>query len=250
MGNYFFNDESINIARGLYKGVTHVTKFGRNPDIGGAPETIWMHGGIYTYLTTASTLFIHSAVTSDSAAGTGARTVTIQGLDANFNFIEETVTVNSDVATTASFLRVYRAFIATAGSSTTNEGTLIISTLVNGGGTVLADIGVIGLGTTYGLGQSQLGIYTIPAGKTGYLTQWNIGIGGYNDSATATLLTRELDGDAPFRSRDIMDVPGGHHTRKYTVPIALPEKTDVEVRAIASTGTNVSTTFDIILRDN
>jgi len=33
------------------------------------------------------------------------------------------------------------------------------------------------------------------------------------------------------------------------VPFALPEKTDIEVRAIASTGTNMSSTFDIILYD-
>jgi hypothetical protein len=46
-----------------------------------------------------------------------------------------------------------------------------------------------------------------------------------------------------------MDTPGGLHQRIYTVPFALPEKTDIEIRAIASTGTTVSSAFDIILFD-
>jgi hypothetical protein len=46
-----------------------------------------------------------------------------------------------------------------------------------------------------------------------------------------------------------MDVPGGLHQRIYQVPFTLLEKTDIEVRAIASTGTNMSSTFDIILFD-
>jgi len=47
-----------------------------------------------------------------------------------------------------------------------------------------------------------------------------------------------------------MDVPGGLHQRIYSVPFALPEKTDIEIRAIASTGTKISSTFDIILVEN
>jgi len=45
-------------------------------------------------------------------------------------------------------------------------------------------------------------------------------------------------------------VPGGSHVRNYSVPIKLPAKTDVEIIGIASTGTNISSSFDIILVDN
>jgi len=94
-----------------------------------------------------------------------------------------------------------------------------------------------------------LALYTIPAGKTGYLTNWNVGVGNYNDAVTANLYTREAGNGLIFRTRDIMDVPGGLHQRLYQVPFALSEKTDIEIRAIASTGTNMSSTFDIILYD-
>ena len=244
----YLTEQNINIARGLIRGATVVHKFGRNPSIGGAPETIWMHGGTYTYLTSASTVYVSGADAQDSAAGTGARTVTVQGLDANYNEIEETLTVDGAVST-KSFLRVFRAFVASAGSLQSNKGAVLVSTGASGGGTVLADIGVIGSGTTFGLGQTQLALYTIPAGKTGYLCNWNVGIGSYNDTATATLYTRETGNGLIFRTRDIMDVPGGLHQRTYTVPFALPEKADIEVRAIATTGTTVSSAFDIILFD-
>ena len=244
----YLTEQNINIARGLVRGATIVHKFGRNPSIGGAPETIWMHGGTYTYLTSASTVYVSGADAQDSAAGTGARTVTVQGLDANYNEIEETLTVDGAVST-KSFLRVFRAFVASAGSLQSNKGAVLVSTGASGGGTVLADIGVIGTGTTFGLGQTQLALYTIPAGKTGYLCNWNVGIGSYNDTATATLYTRETGNGLIFRTRDIMDVPGGLHQRTYTVPFALSEKTDIEVRAIATTGTTVSSAFDIILYD-
>ena len=246
--NTFGAASNVIISSGALQGYSAINKFGRNPNIGGAPETIWMYGGRYVFLTSPSTVYAHSADTDDSVSGTGARTVTIQGLDVNYESIEETVTVSSGVASTAQFLRVFRAFVATAGSTGTNEGNVLISTGAAGTGTVLADIGIVGTGTTYGLGQSQLALYTIPAGKTGYLTAWNIGVGSYNDAVTVTLLSREFN--SAFRTRDIMDVPGGHHTRNYSIPIKLPAKTDVEIIGIASTGTNISSSFDIILVDN
>lgn len=246
--NTFGAASNVIISAGGLAGYSAINKFGRNPNIGGTPETIWMYGGRYVYLTSPSTVYAYSADTDDSVSGTGARTVTIQGLDVNYESIEETVTVRSGVASTAQFLRVFRAFVATAGSTGTNEGDVIISTGAAGTGTVLADIGRVGTGTTYGLGQTQLALYTIPAHCTGYLTAWNVGVGAYNDAVTVSLLSREFN--SAFRTRDIMDVPGGHHTRNYSVPIKLPAKTDVEIIGIASTGTNISSSFDIILVDN
>ena len=249
--NSFGAASNIPIAAGLVDGYSNIHKFGRNPNVGGAPETIWQNGGVYSYLSAASTVYVSAVdATNDNPTGTGARTVTVQGLDTNYNVVEETLSVNNTEGS-VEFLRVFRAFVATAGSILTNDDIIKISTGAGGTGTILATIGIIGTGTTFGLGQTQLALYTIPAGKTGYLTNWQVGGGTYNDSITATLLARELDGaDVPFRSRDIMDVPGGFHTRNYAVPYRFPEKTDIEVRAIASTGSVVSSSFDIILVDN
>ena len=249
--NSFGVASNIPIANNDVQGYTSIHKFGRNPSIGNAPETVWMHGGTYEYLDVgaASTLYAYSANAQDSASGTGARTITILGLDNNFNEIEETVTVGG-APTTLQFLRVYRAYIATAGSLTTNKGNVLITTGTGGTGTVLADIGLIGTGTTYGLGQTQLALYTIPAGKTGYLTTWNVGCAPMNNKATVLLKSRELDGDAPFRTKDIVDLVGGYHHQNYSIPLRFPEKTDIEVVASGDTTTIVSSSFDLILVDN
>ena len=249
--NTFGVASNIPIANGDVDGYAAIHKFGRNPSIGNAPETIWMYGGKYQYLAvdSPSTLYAYSANSEDSASGDGARTVTILGLDNNFNEIEETITVNG-AATTLEFLRVYRAFVATAGVTTTNEGDVLISTGSGGTGTVLADIGTIGTGTTFGLGQTQLALYTVPAGKTGYLTTWNVGCAPMNNKATVVLKSRELDGDAPFRTKDIVDLVGGYHTQNYSIPLRFPEKTDIEVIASGDTSTIISSSFDVILVDN
>ena len=238
--------EMVDISEGRVLKTSYIHKFGRNPNIGGAPETVWMNGGIYTYLTSPSTVYVSSNNGNDAAGGTGARTVTVQGLDVNYNSVEETLTVGGS-ASTVEFLRVFRAFVVEAGSVGTNVGDVRITTGAGGTGTVLADIGTIGTGSTFGLGQTQLSLYTIPARCTGYLTTWNVGIGAYNSSATVSLYTRVYDnGNLGFRARDIMDVPGGYHTRNYDIPIHIPEKTDIEVRAIASTGSTISSSFDLI----
>jgi hypothetical protein len=250
--NSFGIASNIPIANGDVDGYAAIHKFGRNPDVGNAPETIWMHGGKYQYLAvnSPSTVYAYSANSEDSASGTGARTITIQGLDNNFNEIEETVTVNGAVST-KTFLRIYRAFVATAGSTSTNVGNVLISTGAGGTGTVLADIGTIGTGTTFGLGQTQLALYTIPAGKTGYLTTWNVGCAPMNNKATVLLKSRELDGvDVPFRTKDIVDLVGGYHTQNYSIPLRFPEKTDIEVVAAGDSNTIISSSFDIILVDN
>ena len=249
--NSFGVASNIPIAGGLVDGYSAIHKFGRNPNVGNVPETIWMYGGIYQYLDVGSdsTVYAYSASSDDGPGNDGARTITVQGLDNDFNPIEETITVNG-AASTASFLRVYRAFVATAGVLAANDDDVIISTASAGGGTVLADIGVIGTGTTTGLGQTQLALYTIPAGKTGYLTTWNVGVAPMNNAVTVTLLTRELDGGAPFRSRDIIDTVGGYTTQNYSIPCRLPEKTDIEVRGTGDTTSVISSSFDIILVDN
>jgi hypothetical protein len=249
--NSFGSASNIPISAGEVDGYSAIHKFGRNPNVGNIPETIWMHGGIYQYLDVGSdsTIYAYSASSDDGPGNDGARTITVQGLDNDFNLIEETITVNG-AASTASFLRVYRAFVATAGVLTANDGNILISTAASGGGTVLADIGVIGTGTTTGLGQTQLALYTIPAGKTGYLTTWNIGVAPMNNAVTVTLLARELDGSAPFRSKDIADIVGGYTTQNYSIPLRFPEKTDIEVRGTGDTGSVISSSFDIILVDN
>ena len=82
------------VSSGEIEGAKIVSKFGENPAVGTSEETIWDAGGVYDYLTTASQLDVTSTDADDTDGGNGARTVVLEGLDANYNEITETVTMD------------------------------------------------------------------------------------------------------------------------------------------------------------
>ena len=71
----------LQVARGQISFHESVHKFGFNSAVGTSLTTVWLQGGLYPYLSSASTLYISSSSTDDTAAGTGARTVTVSGLE-------------------------------------------------------------------------------------------------------------------------------------------------------------------------
>ena len=75
-----------------------IFKFGFNPDINGTEETIWDAGGIYAYPSAATVMKVSSSSTNDTAVGTGARTILVQGLDGDYNEVQEIVTLNGQTA--------------------------------------------------------------------------------------------------------------------------------------------------------
>ena len=229
----------------------YVEKFGSNLSVGSDLETIWEPGGIYEYLTTASVV---SAVSDDAGdiapGGTGARTIELQGLDADYNLITETIPTGGTgggASSSQQFLRIYRALVKTAGSTGTNNGNI----LIKAGPTTVISIGTHGTGgNKEGFGQSQTSVYTVPAGKTGYLTQWSVGSSVYNSGIQAFFKVSEAEDGKILRTKDVMFL-NNYSIKDYKVPLEIPEKTDVEVRAYDSaTGTPVSTTYNIILVDN
>jgi hypothetical protein len=74
------------VGLGQVPGYRRVTAIGNNPDLDTAtlPEDIWSGGGQYPWMTGATALEVVSDSANDAAAGTGARTVTINGLDINY----------------------------------------------------------------------------------------------------------------------------------------------------------------------
>ncbi len=75
----------LQVARGQIAYHKTIFKFGFNPDVDEILETIWAEGGLYSYLSAATVLKVSSSSTNDTSAGTGARTVELFGLDANYD---------------------------------------------------------------------------------------------------------------------------------------------------------------------
>lgn len=241
---------SIGVAADEIPGVSHIEKFGMNTDVDNAKETIWDGGGIYTYIETAETLTVTSDSVNDVPAGSGARTIEIQGLNQAGEFISEVVDMGS--TTVAEFRRVFRAVVLTAGASGVNEGTISVTS--DDTSTVLAIIGLDGIGLgVAGRGQTFMAQYTIPAGKTGYISQWTVGAGKQNTDAIAMLMVRDPDapGDGAWQAKDIITVSATTYSKNYNIPIKVNEGDDIEVRAYSSVNNSlVSSTFCIILIDN
>jgi len=231
--------EGIHIARGAMAETSHINKFGYNASVGTGFEVVADLGTNYLP-TSAGVVSIVSTDANDDDGDTGARTVEIQGLDADYNELSETVTMNgtSAVTTTASFLRVFRMKVLTAGSSQVNEGNLTASI----GGT---DIAIIHSDNG---GQTLMAVYTIPAGKKGYLLKFQGSI-SKNQEAVYQLRIKNGTSDAAWQMKGQWGTFAQPVTYDYPVPIEIPEKTDIQVQAKAGATSEIGAIFDLVLVD-
>lgn len=96
-----------------------------------------------------------------------------------------------------------------------------------------------------------MAVYTIPAGYTGYLTKGVCSIQSGGD-ATGNMYVRYF-GQSSFRVGHSFEVvgAGGQYVYDFSVPIAIPEKSDIDVRAfVRSNNSRVTAAFDVILIKN
>lgn len=226
-------------------------KFGFNADIDNTLETVWSRGGLYSYLSAASVIKVSSSSTSDTSSGTGARTVTISGLDANYDEISETVTLNGQTAvnTTNSFLRVFRLLVNTAGSGGQNAGVVYAGTGSVSSGVPANVYGAIEIGDN----QSLMGFWTVPRGYTAYLMQVDVTVNTEvaNKYGTVSICARPEGGVFNVKDKFVMSQDVYH--QEFTFPLKFEEKTDFEVRAIASSSNAdlaVSVGLDIVYIEN
>lgn len=226
----------LQVARGFIEGHKTLFKFGNNPDINGSLETIWSQGGIYSYPAAAIQMKVSSSSASDTALGTGARTVFVYGLDANYREISETVTLDGQTAvlTTNSYLRVSRAYVVTAGSGGTAAGDIYVGTGVVTAGVPATVYAVITLGEN----QTTMAVWTVPAKHTLYVYRGFFSAASNNTTHTVLgkFLIRTEGG--VFRNAADITISSGAVPYDFEIPLAIPEKTDIEARAIALNGSN------------
>lgn len=238
-------DASLDIARGFYPTISHVNKFGRNADVDAGTEDLSPQGGLYVQATAASVVNFVSSSAADAAAGTGARTITITGIDSSNNEVSETLTLNgiTNVPTVNSYIFISRALVATAGSGAANAGT-ITGTATGGGTPLLISIAI-------GINQSQQGLYMIPTGKKGYICNW--GASFYSATAGAQVEVRLLvkPNGGVFNMRDNFNLFSGGTTAMFKMkqpPIVCPALSIIKIQVVTANANNdVSGSFDLVL---
>lgn len=152
-----------------------VHKFGKNSSVGTSPVPI-ATGGVYQTPTANQALEIISDDANDTAAGTGARKVTVQGLTLDgglFVSEEEEITMNGTTAVNLanSYIRIFRAWISESGTyasmtAVSSPGTL---TIRDQGGAGVNWLIIDEFASGNSAGQSQTAMYTTPSNTTSIL---------------------------------------------------------------------------------
>lgn len=234
--------ERISIRRGEVAGYSSVQKFGRNLDIGSAsPEVIWDGGGYpYDFPAVAVSTPVVSTSTLDTSGGAGARVVEITGLDANYVVVVEEVELNgtTPVNTINEFLRIYRARVVQAGTTGVNQGDILITAPP---ARILA-----------GEGQTNMAIYSVAAGHTGYVTAVQVDAANIVGAAYVSVTMKIRDGETGCINTKFhteLKTDGTSSViRSFSAPIVLPPKTDVWFEASTSrNSTVVNVSFDMII---
>lgn len=224
----------MNIAQGHIVGQSGVFKSGYNPSIANNnEESLWGASNLYPWSTwgAGGTL---SCVSSD-AGDTGQLQIT--GLrSSDWVQITETVTMTgtTPVVTSNSFIRINSLHY---GDGSTNAGAISVNRGATAVGYILA-----------GLGLANASQFTVPAGYTAYVQQGTANMGKGNDG-TGYFKYRLYGGS--FQTAIVFLLYQSTFTYQFKIPLALPEKTDLDVTMLASvSGTACSCAYDIILVAN
>lgn len=240
--------ELLGALTSQFKGVSLANAIGINPDVDivSTPEAVIAPGGSYTFLASAQSLEVVSDSLQDAAAGTGARSVRLDLLDANYLPVSVTVNLNgtTPVAVTGTYIRGNDVRITgTVGSGETNAGNITLR--VAGGGTVVSYM-------LAGKGRSQQAIYTVPAGRTAFAFHTKLGIIRARQSVDAEVELRARAFGSGWIVRNTVQVSAGGNVSDISVPPFPPpffEKTDIQfvVTAVSANDTAIHAVLQMLL---
>jgi len=225
----------LQVARGQisFHNEQNIFAYGTTPATAGLFRTVWENMGTTEYVFPTSAITMN--LVSDTAGDTA--TITIVGLDANYAAISETLTLNGTtvVPTTNAYFRINSMFVAT-GSATNPVGVI---TLKNTGATVTyAQINTaVYNGTTSSVGQTQMAVYTVPAGYTFYGYRYGA-YSSFNGNSANYTTYRAITNSSAGVQKIILQTPFNTNyevQRHFAFPYA--EKTDLRFQIAPSSAT-------------
>jgi hypothetical protein len=250
-------DNGVSISCGKVSGRTYVHKFGECVDVDTGDNTVTMWDGAddanidamnYTYSTTADI----DAISSNKAADT--QTIEIQGLKTGYVACTLTATLNgtAKVSLATTLIRVFRMRNTATTSNTGHVYCYVTTAITSGVPDAAANVRAIIQPT---LNQTLMSLYTIPAGKTGFLRRWRASSAGGSRASNYQIDLRVRPEGECFQLKDRSSISDDVRlNEEYDDPEKIDAKSDVEMQcrvlAAAITGASVSGGFDIMLEDN
>lgn len=250
------SDYDIQLALGQLitngrNGLQAIDKFGANIAVGTTFEGVWYNGGLFNFPTAAETVRIKvGGNPNDTAAGIGAKLVTVFGIDEGFNLAEETLMTAGALASASSttkFWRVFRARVVEVGTyGGSNSGDIIIENTIST--QILANIEALQSST-------NLAMYSTPINHTALIR--NISVTVEATKTTTIEIRRRENFDivvAPFGPDTLVRRFVGlenFHPQPFKSHIILPERSDLWMNAKTDIGTAaVTVAFDMVLVPN
>ena len=237
MSNFNWSEDFLlNIARGKARGATVRNLFGYNGALGTTMRTVWELANTVDYVFPTSALAM--TVTSDigTTADNGVQ-IRIIGLNADYEEIAETVTINNTTPpVTQPFFRI-NDVITASGNATGNID-------IKNGATTYARIEA-------GKGRNQAAIYTVPANCDFYLYRIDAFL---NDSGSAK--PGEFQNKVILSNGTVLRVAQTPYINQMNilrrVPFKYTEKTDIQFQIRSLSGTNLAGVFGegITIKEN
>ena len=217
----------LQVARNQIAGHQTLSLFGYQSSVTTTSIPVWENATVYTYPTSATTMTVVSTSTSDD---TSAK-ILINGLDANFNPISETLALNgtTNVTTVNSYLRVNSMLMTSPGTGqNTNVGTITLKQSSN----ILSQINI-------GIGKTQSTVYTVPAGYTFYLDWVEVNTSNsYTGSTFITYKVQTINNNTGVKIIALQQpFVALYSANRIADPFAYTEKSDIQWQLVTNTGT-------------
>ena len=247
------NDEAlVSYARG--KAVTEAEVLGAYLiDKSGATEilgtsantmsTVWGGVGLYpwnTFTGTGDKIYIKSVTNDPKVQG---KSVTIEGLDSNYDILIETVTLHASntmiaVSTVNNFYRTNKMYLTGNNTNELPHDYDIELRYGSSSGTLIGQ-----MNAPWGRGQNCF--YTLPRGYEGFILSIN-GNSGKMDEITSSLWFHPYGGTWTLQKS--FKFISGTFDHNFRTPLRISEKSDVEIRAFALVeSSRIGTEFQMLV---
>lgn len=216
----------------VYGELTYI--LGHNDDVGTTFETVGDLSAASNFLATASTLEVSSSSTDDET--TGAVTVVLKGLDANYDSINETITMTGQTGAVSVkyFLRINQMYVASAGSTGTNVGDIYAHRSATTSGVPDTATAIYSM-IKAGAGSSKIAAYTTPRRKLSTIKSLF-----QTATASGAFRVRKRTAGGPWTTIDYTTTIGGDTSKQFAYVMPIEPRTDIVVEAFADTTSECS----------